>query len=166
MGVQYTAAPKYPVFTGYIVSEDTPFYTFLFGMHEVGYLWTAWMFYGPIISVSSMFGGQLSLILSSMKEELKTLSIKTFQTKQGNFSGHSEHFRQSHSRESASSLFGSETNDYTRRRYISLDEFLRDYIKLMVYMERLNEFCSYKFLFVHITAYIQMIGDVFIMILW
>jgi hypothetical protein len=34
----------------------------------------------------------------------------------------------------------------------------------MLYMDRLNEFCSMKFLFIHVTAYMQMIGDVFLMI--
>jgi len=140
MGVQYASAPKYPIFTGFLVEEDSTRMTVLFGIHDVGFVFTAWGLYGPVICLSSILGGQLHITLQALTEELQDLN----------------EVKDIHETRSGSSR--------NSRGYETLDSILTDYTKLMKYLELLNEFCAYKFLFIHITAYIQMIGDVFIMI--
>jgi hypothetical protein len=156
MGIQYSSTPKYPIFTGFLVTEDSPRMTVLFGLHDIGFLFSAWIFYGPVICLSSIFGRQISLTLDFMTDELKTLvrdptNFIVHQPKQ-KIQG-KLFYRDIDTAESESSV-----------QPYSIETLLMDYKKMMMYMDRLNEFCSYKFLFIHITAYIQMIGDVFIMI--
>jgi ribosomal protein S27AE len=76
MGIQYSSAAKYPVFTGFLVEEDSLRMTIIFGIHDVGFLLTAWSFYGPVICLSSILGSQLQFTLDKMAEEVQELQLQ------------------------------------------------------------------------------------------
>lgn len=165
MMFQYSAAPKYCVFTYSAIQLDTyPLYI-LFGAHELLFIFHGWQFYGGIIYVSSCFGAELRIYLSTLRKAMITARTSTkriIYSPRGLDDNattslvHDDYggiWEISKPRRKAS---GSKPHSN------SANAIIMEYRKLIIFSDQLNNYASYNFITIHFLAYCQMISDVFV----